>query len=293
MSVDVLFPYYGDVDLMKTAVRSVLCQQYTDFRLIVVDDGYPDDGISGWFKSLHDSRVSYERNTSNLGANANYRKCLSLASADLIVFMGADDVMLPNYLQWLVARANEYPDAEVFQPGVFTIDQTGAPSSTRVEMVKSYYRPDGHGVRLLKGEQLAVSLLRGDWLYFPSLGWRREAVSKIGFRREYDVVQDLALVLDIVRGGGALVLDDTVAFHYRRHSGSDSSWRALEGTRFGEERAFFYAIAAEMERAGWRRAARVARLHLSSRLHAASLVPQAALARKWSGLGRLARHVTS
>src|SRR5674476_123713 len=62
MTVDVLFPYYGDVALMKEAVRSVLRQSYGDFRLIVVDDGYPDDSIPGWFDSLGDSRISYERN---------------------------------------------------------------------------------------------------------------------------------------------------------------------------------------------------------------------------------------
>ena len=54
MTVDVLFPYYGDVELMKLAVRSVLNQEYTDFRLVVVDDGYPDDSIPGWFEALGD-----------------------------------------------------------------------------------------------------------------------------------------------------------------------------------------------------------------------------------------------
>lgn len=291
MSVDVLFPYYGDVELMKTAVRSVLGQEYRDFRLIVVDDGYPDDTIPGWFVGLGDPRISYHRNEKNLGANGNYRRCLSMATAELIVIMGADDIMLPNYLQWLTDRARDYPEAAIFQPGVFTINEFGAPSSTTVERVKHFYRPKGQGVRLLRDEQLAVSLLRGDWLYFPSLGWRRDVVASIGFRPGYDVVQDLALVLDVGAAGHALLLDDVVAFHYRRHTGSDSSWRALEGTRFSEERAFFTAIAGEMSGRGWSRAARTARFHLSSRLHAASLAPRAGIARKWAGVKRLAQHV--
>ena len=42
-------PYYGDVDLMKLAVRSVLGQQYPHWRLFVVDDGYPDPEPARWF----------------------------------------------------------------------------------------------------------------------------------------------------------------------------------------------------------------------------------------------------
>lgn len=291
MTVDVLFPYYGDAELMKLAVRSVLRQTHTDLRLVVVDDGYPDESIPGWFAALGDPRVSYQRNERNLGANGNYRKCLTLVDNDLVVVMGADDMMLPNYLEWLVDRAERYPQAKIFQPGVYVMDENGAPSNTLVERTKAYYRPTGHGVRLLSGERLAVSILRGDWLYFPSLGWRAETITGLGFREGYDVVQDMALVLDVAMSGGSLLVDDVAAFMYRRHSGSDSSWRALEGTRFAEERRFFQTIADEMRAKGWTRASLTARLHLSSRLHAAALAPKAAIKGNWKGVQNLAEHL--
>lgn len=291
MTVDVLFPYYGDVALMKLAVQSILRQTYTDFRLIVVDDGYPDDSIPGWFESLNDDRVSYERNETNLGANANYRKCVGKVENDLVVMMGADDIMLPNYLAWLVDRAAKYPTATIFQPGVVVIDQNGAASNGLVDQVKSVYRPNGHGVRILQGEEMAVSLLRGDWLYFPSLGWRAEAICGIDFRQGYDVVQDLCLALDVAMTGGSLLLDDELAFMYRRFSGSDSSVRALSGTRFDEERRFFYTMSEEMAAKGWTRAARVAKLHVSSRLHAGTLLPKAILKRNWTGVRNFVNHL--
>ena len=40
-TADILFPYYGDVAMMKQAVLSVVGQTNPDWRLIVVDDGYP------------------------------------------------------------------------------------------------------------------------------------------------------------------------------------------------------------------------------------------------------------
>ena len=282
MTVDILFPFYGDVAMMKEAVRSVLRQTDPDWRLIVVDDGYPDDSIPGWFGSLGDSRVTYMRNETNLGANGNYRKCLTFVENPLVQVMGADDVMLPNYVEWLVRAARRCPEASIFQPGVFVIDEHGAPSRTMVERVKGFYMPPR-----------IPQVLRGDWLYFPSLAWRAETILGIGFREGYDVVQDVALVCDVAMQGGGLLYDPTAAFLYRRHSGSDSSWRALEGTRFGEERRFFLQMADEMGRLGWNRAARVARLHISSRLHAGSLLPRAALARNWAGVRNLGRHVVA
>lgn len=291
MTVDILFPFYGDVDLMKLAVQSVRQQTNRDWRMIVMDDGYPDDSIPGWFASLEDDRITYERNKTNLGANGNYRKCLTRVENDLVVVMGADDIMMPNYIDWFVERAEQYPEAAIFQPGVFVIDQNGAPSNTLVERVKAVYRPKGSGLRLLTGEELATSILRGDWLYFPSLGWRAETITGIGFREGYDVVQDVALVMDVAFSGRSLLLDDVAAFLYRRHSGSDSSWRALEGTRFSEERRFFANMAQEMDERGWKRAARAARLHVSSRLHAGALLPKAALVKKWQGVRNLGEHI--
>ncbi len=289
MTVDILFPYYGDVDFMKQAVHSVLGQTNPDWRLIVVDDGYPDDSIPGWFESLNDERITYMRNEKNLGANGNYTKALTFVENELVTVMGADDVMLPNYVEWFVQAAEAHPQAKIFQPGCVVIDENNALSNTLVEKTKAYYRPNG--TTELSGEDLAVSILRGDWLYFPSLGWRAETIVGLGFREGLNVVQDMALVLDVAMHGGSLYYDEAVAFMYRRHKASDSSWRALEGTRFDEERTYFETIAREMEARGWNKAAKVARLHFSSRMHAATLLPKAAMAKKWTGVKNLANHI--
>lgn len=290
MGVDVLLPYYGPVDLMQQAVRSVLDQTYPDWILTVVDDGFPDPGIPEWFAGLGDDRVHYHRNEKNLGANGNYRKALTFVTQEYVVMMGADDVMLPNYLATVVGALDAHPEAAFAQPGVEVIDENGVPSVGLVDRAKAFYAPKVDGRRVMSGEEIAASLLRGDWLYFPSVCWRAGAITSTGFREGLDVVQDLALALDIIRGGGSLVVDATVCFRYRRHRSSDSSWRALEGSRFTEERLFFEQMAREMSAHGWPRAARIARLHVSSRLNAAALLPRAALRKRWSGVRALARH---
>lgn len=288
-SIDVMLPYYGDVTLMKLAAQSVLDQTQDDFRLVVIDDGYPDPEPARWFRSLQDPRVTYLRNHTNLGANGNYRRAVDLVEAEWFVMMGADDVMHRDYLD-KVSEAIRSSPVDIVQPGVDVIDEHGVPYLPLGDRVKRFLAPDTRvGAVRLGGETLAASLLRGNWAYFPSLAWRTEAVRRIGFRDGLDVVQDLALILDIVAEGGHMAVLPDVVFDYRRHSASDSSVRALDGRRFDEERRFFEGEADRFEALGWPRAAREARRHVTSRLNAASLLPKTLRGR--GSTSALLRHV--
>lgn len=276
MPIDILLPFWGKPEYLYEAVDSVRAQTVPDWRLVVVDDAYPDPSVAEYFARLDDDRVEYHRNETNAGITENYRRCLTHARTDLVVFLGCDDVMHPHYLEVVLAAAAEHPEAEVIQPGVEVIDETGAPNRTLVDVVKQrLVRPRTSGTTVLRGERLATSLLHGDWLYWPSLVLSRRAIERIGFRDQFPMIQDMALVMDIVFDGGSMVFVPTVCFSYRRHRSSASSAGAVNGSRFEGERRY-YAIAEGQARAlGWRRAARAARLRLTSRAHAATLVPTA------------------
>lgn len=291
-TVDIMLPYYGDPELLRVTVRSVLAQDDHDWRLTVVDDGYPDSSIPGWFDALNDERINYFRNKENLGANRNYQRCLELVEHEFVVMMGADDKMLPNYVRTVRGALMKFPGAQFVQPGVRVIDEHGVSSPTVVDVIKRrVYAPRGSGRQVLAGEQLARSLLRGNWLYFPSICWRADPLRRAGFREGLNVVQDLCLALELVEEGAGLVVDDTLCFEYRRHRASDSSLRALAGDRFIEEREYFLDTAQRMREIGWQRAARSAQLHVSSRLHALTLLPKAARHGHRQGLRNLGRHV--
>ncbi|GAA5201378.1 hypothetical protein GCM10023346_45650 [Arthrobacter gyeryongensis] len=294
MTIDVMFPYYGDVAMMKAAVSSILAQEDRDFRLTIVDDGYPDETLPAYFQGLIDSddRVRYYRNDTNLGANGNYKKCLSLVEHDVVVVMGADDIMLPNYIG-TIRKAFDNPEVSIVQPGVEVIDENGTVYLPLGDKVKDRLRRmvvGGSELAILSGEPIAQSLITGDWLYFPSVAWRAKAILKHDFREQYNVVQDIALAMDIIMDGGKMLVTDTVCFQYRRHRESDSSVRALDGRRFVEERAFFDECARDFAALGWTKAARAARLHVTSRLNALVLTPKVVQKRMWPGLKKLLAH---
>jgi GT2 family glycosyltransferase len=293
VTVDVMLPHYGRLDLLQETVRSVLAQDDPRWRLTVVDDSgeLADDAVEGWCAELGDERVRYHRNPRNLGINRNFQQCVDLVEHDLAVIIGNDDLMLPGYVGAVRRAHAAHPEVAVVQPGVEVVDSRGAPARTLVDLSKRWvYAPRVTGPTVLAGEELAVSLLRGNWLYFPSICWRSEPLRRTGFREGVDVVQDLALVLDLVLDGESLLVQPEVSFRYRRHQASVSSAHAADGRRFAEERTFFLETADRMAARGWPRASRAARRHLSSRINALTRLPAAARQGGVGGVRTLARH---
>ncbi|MCX5585064.1 glycosyltransferase family 2 protein [Streptomyces erythrochromogenes] len=291
VTFDFMLPYYGDVQLMQDAVRSVLAQTDRDFRLVVIDDGKEPD-VPGWFATLGDDRVHYQRNEQNLGITKNFQKCVRLSEADYVVIMGCDDVLHPHYLETVRSIIEERPGIGMVQPGVEVIDGTGEVTQGLADNTKKrLYAPQVKGRRLMGGEELAASVLRGNWLYFPSIAWRGEVLRKVNFRDDYSVIQDLALVVDLLEGGEQMVIDNsTTVFQYRRHAVSESSVQAFSGTRFAEAERYFSAVAARMDARGWPKAARAARFHSASRLHALTMLPGALRSGNTAGARTLAKH---
>jgi hypothetical protein len=296
--IDLMMPYYGDVALMQQSVRSVLAQDDPDWHLTVVDDGV-EPGVPEWFAGLGDPRVTYLRNPKNLGVSGNFQRCVELAERERMVIVGCDDLLLPNYVGTVRALAAAHPKTVLIQPGVRVVDGAGQPVSGLADTIKwRLYAPKalvhGEGPVLLEGQQLALSLLRGNWLYFPSLCWRTDALkASAGFREDLRVIQDLALIMELVEDGGQLLADATLCFEYRRHAGSESAQQALDGARFDEARRFFLATADRLEARGWTEAAHAARKHRSARLHALTLVPTALKQGRTDAALRLVRYGAS
>jgi glycosyltransferase involved in cell wall biosynthesis len=289
--VEIVVPYYGPVGLLKAAVRSVLDQTDDRWRLTIVDDCYPDPAGREWLSSLRDDRIRYFRNESNLGINRNFQRCLELAELDVFTMMGCDDLLLPGYVRTVLEAFQRVPDVDLVQPVVTVIGADGRPTRSPVDLAKKWLYAPPAGEHVLHGEELAISLLRGNWLYFPALCWRTKAVQAIGFREGFDVVMDLKLVIDLVEQGGTLLVVPEHCFLYRRHQESLSSVLALNSRRFAEERRFFLETAERMAERGWMRAARTARKHRSSRFNALLMAALAVRHRRFDTVRPLVRHV--
>ncbi|MGN6127612.1 MAG: glycosyltransferase [Humibacter sp.] len=273
MTLDIFVPFWGDPALLRATVTSVLAQRNPGWRLTVIDDCYPDATIAQWFETLDDDRVSYVRNEANIGITENYRKAIRLASADHVTILGSDDLLHPNYVDVVLAALSEAPDADVVQPGVDVIDEHGRVIMPLADRVKHMLAPRGDGVTMLRGQRMATSLMRGDWLYWPSLTFRTETLRRTDFRDGLPIIQDLALLMDIAFADGSLAYTPTLAFSYRRHGKSASQRTLLDGQRFRDERRYLAEARQIAAAKGWRNTALTARVRLLSRLHGVTELP--------------------
>lgn len=106
--ISVLLPVYNGVPWVSDAIRCVLAQTFSDFELIVIDDGSRDDSW-GAINAFADPRIRAFRQ-SNKGLAATLNVGLGLASAPYVARQDQDDWMHPERLERQYAFIEAKPD---------------------------------------------------------------------------------------------------------------------------------------------------------------------------------------
>lgn len=261
--IDILLPYWGEFKYFKETVDSILLQTNQNWRLAVYDDCYPSHEAGLYIKKLNDSRISYYRHKKNLGITANFNYAVRNASAEYCCIIGCDDILLPDYIE---RALNTIGSAIFYQPGVTVIDENSKQYLPLVDRVKQLLRPKKAGT--YSNEKLAVSLCRGNWLYFPSIVWKTSVLKEYKFNEKFKIAEDVVVELDMIIDGHTLYVDNSPTFCYRRFAGSLSSKeKGKSGVRFDEEDEVYEYFSKKFATIGWHKAARTAKMRFISRLH--------------------------
>ncbi|PKV62784.1 glycosyltransferase family 2 protein [Pontibacter ramchanderi] len=100
--VSIITCFFNTEQFIVEAIESVLSQTFTDWELLLIDDGSTDAStqIAKGYASKYPGHIRYYEHAAhiNKGLSASRNKGLSEASGDLIAFLDADDVWLPDYL---------------------------------------------------------------------------------------------------------------------------------------------------------------------------------------------------
>ena len=103
MRISVIIPIYNSIHKLEKCVDSVLCQTYTDFECILVDDGsYDGSGELCDKLANQDVRVKVIHKP-NGGVGSSRNAGLLIAQGEWIVFVDSDDYLLQNHLESLLA----------------------------------------------------------------------------------------------------------------------------------------------------------------------------------------------
>ena len=129
--ISVIIPVYNVADWLDACMESVVNQTFTEFEVILVDDGSDDgsqDKCRQWAKN--DSRVSVITKE-NEGPSKARNRGLSEAKGKYVVFIDADDWVDARYLELLYRRAVE-TEADIVECNVFRVNNETGKKNLRI-----------------------------------------------------------------------------------------------------------------------------------------------------------------
>ena len=209
--VSVIIPAYNGERYITQTVASVLAQTYTNYEIIVVDDGSIDNTKQVLTPYLEQIHYVYQ---SNLGVAAARNRGLELATGELIAFLDHDDVYLPEKLALQVACLLDNPHIGMVHTGWRRINHQGE-TLGNVE--------PWHNVPYLRVQ---------DWLkWMPillsAMLFRRDWLLKVGgFDTSFKQAADVDLVQNLALQGCSTAWVRQITVCYREHDHNDS-WNTL------------------------------------------------------------------
>src|SRR6185437_2705463 len=115
--VSVIVPAYNVAEFIGDALNSVLAQTFTDYEIIVVNDGSPDTEALEKALGPYMSRIVYIKQE-NRGVSAARNTAIKAARGSLLAFLDGDDTWLPNYFDVQVPGIQNDPTIDVLYPNV-------------------------------------------------------------------------------------------------------------------------------------------------------------------------------
>lgn len=187
--VSIVISIYNGEKFLREAIESILSQTFTDFEVIVIDDGSVDS--TPHLLALYeqrDPRILIHRFGGNRGLSAALNFGIRCARGKYIARMDADDISLPYRLEEQVKFMDEHPEIDVLGTAYTLIDESGHHLQTTVFPGNS--------------DILRWSLLFFNPIAHPSTMMRTSTIRKVGgYNTELTSAQDYELWTRVTLAG--------------------------------------------------------------------------------------------
>jgi len=227
--VSVVIPVYNREKYVAVAIDSILSQTFSDFELLVVDDGSTDRTIDVVL-SYSDPRIRLVRNNANRGVATTRNKGIQLARGEYLAFLDSDDWAYPKRLAKQIAFLDNHPDYAAVGSWIEWMSEEGRPSG-RIKR-----KPTSPGEiaawRLFQqGIENSASMARTDMLR----AYRH--------REEFDICEDFELWARIAAHHKLATLPE-VLVRRRMHAGQLTQQKAArtDGQRLAIYAAQFHLL---------------------------------------------------
>jgi glycosyltransferase involved in cell wall biosynthesis len=217
-SVDVIVPLYNTrLDYVRAAVESVVGQSFTDWRLVLVNDGSRPEctrEVEQYLAGLNEPRVQYVHQE-NRGLPAARNAGIRASSSDWVAFLDSDDYWYPQRLERGLAAAAANPGADVIHSRWDVL----AEESGRIAPARASLR----NIQSLTAPQQFRALLQSNFIGVVTTLVRRSAAFGVGlFDESLRALEDKDFWLRLMLAGSRFVHLDESLCVYRVHATSMS-----------------------------------------------------------------------
>jgi glycosyltransferase involved in cell wall biosynthesis len=214
--VSVCIPTYNRAHYLVYSVNSVLKQTYTDFELIICDDGSSDQTseiVSQW----NDSRIRYIQHPKNIGRSRNMRSGFDAAQGYYFIKFDDDDALTPEFLEKTVAIL----DSQSICTDHWIINANGERDKIATQANSSKWGK----ARLQKGiiPNLMQETFQFQSLQVGSTLFRRACLQEVDYMRpQADGCEDFDLLVRLAIVGKIGYFLPELLMEYRFHGGQTS-----------------------------------------------------------------------
>ena len=162
--ISVLMGIYNCAATLADAIDSILNQTYTDWELILCDDGSTDNTyqIAREYLTRYPSKIKLISNEMNMGLNYSLNRCLEISCGKYIARQDGDDISLPTRFEKEIAALEADPSLAVVSCPMIYFDESGdwATGTTSVEYPTKnslvHSTPHCHGPCMIRTEVLRL-----------------------------------------------------------------------------------------------------------------------------------------
>lgn len=211
----IILPVYNGEKTIAITIKSVIEQYYTDWELIIIDDGSTDSSANIIAEILKtDARIKLIKQPNKKQAaarNAGFK----IASGRWIAFIDADDQWLAAKLELQYKFIQDHPDVDVLYSDGYT--------KFHDKIIRQYYHyPVAYGLH--EGKNLYTTMLFGNSIPVLSAVVKSEWVSKVGLQdANFPGVEDHDYWLRLCREGATFYGLKERLFVYNIHETNFSS----------------------------------------------------------------------
>ena len=125
--VSVIMGIYNCEETLSDAVNCIVAQTFTDWELIMCDDGSTDGTLekAAELRRMHPDKIILLKNEKNMGLNHTLNRCLKLASGSYIARMDGDDLCAPDRFEKELIVLENDPDTAIVSTDMEFFDENG------------------------------------------------------------------------------------------------------------------------------------------------------------------------